>query len=105
MRARHRRLAPEPRAGGAGRAPASLYRPALSFKEIAMMCRHFLLRRKFVPYLEDALPAESVRRVEQHLVDCELCRDLFVRLRAGHQMAQRLERLLPARDERPQFAA
>jgi Putative zinc-finger len=70
-----------------------------------MMCRHFLLRRKYVPYLEGALSAESVKRVERHLLDCEPCRDLFVRLRAGHQMAQRLERMVPGRDTRPDFAA
>lgn len=69
-----------------------------------MLCRHYLLRRKYVPYLEGTLSDKSVKRVEQHLVDCEPCRDLFVRLRAGHQMAQRLERLVPVRDDRREFA-
>src|SRR5579863_2752314 len=70
-----------------------------------MFCRHFLLRRKFVPYLEGGLGGESVKRVEQHLVDCEPCRYLFVRLRAGHQMAQRLHRVVPVAGESPEFAA
>lgn len=68
-----------------------------------MMCGHYLLRRRFIPYLEGGLEAESVRRVERHLMECEGCRDLFVRLRAGHQMAQRLERLLPGRNEVLEF--
>ena len=69
-----------------------------------MLCRHYLLRRKYVPYLDGALNEEFVKRVERHLVDCEPCRDLFVRLRAGHQMAQRLERIAPAADDRREFA-
>ena len=69
-----------------------------------MLCRHFLLRRRYVPYLDGSLNAESVKRVERHLVDCEPCRDLFVRLRAGHQMAQRLERIVAAADGRREFA-
>ena len=69
------------------------------------MCGHYLLRRKFVPYLEGGLDAESVKRLEKHLVDCEACRDLFVRLRAGHRMAQRLQRIFPASDVRPEFAS
>jgi hypothetical protein len=70
-----------------------------------MLCRHFLLRRQFVPYLEGALGDESVKRIEQHLLDCEPCRDLFVRLRAGHQMAQRLGRIVPVHDRGPEFGA
>jgi hypothetical protein len=70
-----------------------------------MFCRHFLLRRQFVPYLEGALGPESVKRIERHLLDCELCRDLFVRLRAGHHMAQCLGRLVPVHGQSPEFGA
>jgi len=69
-----------------------------------MFYSHFLLRRNFVPYLEGGLGGESVKRVEQHLVDCEPCRHLFVRLRAGHQMAQRLQRIVPVAGESLDFA-
>jgi len=70
-----------------------------------MFCRHFLLRRKYVSYLEGGLGGDSVKKVEQHLVDCEPCRNLFVRLRAGHQLAQSLHRIVPAASEGPEFAS
>lgn len=58
-----------------------------------MTCWRFDLRRKMIPYLECWLPASESARLEQHLVDCDSCRSLLVRLRAGHQMAQRLAAL------------
>ena len=55
-----------------------------------MACWRFDLRRKMVPYIEATLPAPGTARLERHLLDCADCRALLVRLRAGHQMAQRL---------------
>jgi len=63
-----------------------------------MSCWHFGLRKKLLPYLEGGLKPRDLRRVEQHLMDCEWCRGLFVRLRAGHRWAQQLPSLAP-RDE------
>lgn len=55
-----------------------------------MRCWRFDLRRRMLPYLEARLPESETARLERHLIDCESCRALLVRLRAGHQMAQRL---------------
>jgi hypothetical protein len=63
-----------------------------------MSCWHFGLRKKLLPYLEGGLELRDVRRVEQHLMDCEWCRGLFVRLRAGHRLAQQLPSLTPHDD-------
>jgi hypothetical protein len=67
------------------------------------MLSHHLLRWKFVPYLEGVLAPRPERQVERHLIDCEPCRDLLVRLRAGHQMARSLERIVPVGDSAPEF--
>lgn len=70
-----------------------------------MTCWHFHLRRKLLPYLEGALEARDEKRVEQHLLDCELCRGLLVRLRSGHQMAQHLAALTPENGPAAEFEA
>jgi hypothetical protein len=57
-----------------------------------MSCRRFDLRRKFVSYLEGALPPRATKRLERHLVGCERCRTVFVKVRDGHQSAQQLRR-------------
>jgi hypothetical protein len=66
-----------------------------------MNCWRFYLRRKFVPYLEGALPPPEAKRVDTHLQTCEKCRTMFVRLRAGHQLARQLRPLIPDADRRP----
>jgi len=58
-----------------------------------MSCWRKYLRRKFVPYLEGELSPQEAKRLEKHLVGCEKCRALIVRLRAGHQWAQHLHPL------------
>ena len=60
-----------------------------------MSCWHFGMRRKFVPYLEGKIPDQGAKRLEKHLSDCEDCRAMFVRLRAGHQFAQQLRPFEP----------
>jgi len=60
-----------------------------------MTCWHFGLRKKLLPYLEGGLEPRDVERVERHLLDCEGCRGLFVRLRAGRRWAQQLPSLAP----------
>ena len=60
-----------------------------------MTCWHFLLRRKFVPYLEGELQPKAVQQLEKHLLDCESCRAMLLRLRAGHQLAKTLHQFRP----------
>lgn len=69
-----------------------------------MTCWRFRLRRKFVPYIEGDLQPKDVKKVEEHLLDCEWCRAVLVRLRAGHQMAQEL-RHFTSDAEHPEFEA
>lgn len=66
-----------------------------------MRCWRFSLRRQFVPYLEGELPRRAARRLERHLDECAFCRAAFVRLRAGHQLAQQIRRLSPKDARRP----
>jgi hypothetical protein len=68
---------------------------------MAMSCRRFYLRRKFMPYLEGELTPHKAKRLEKHLLDCEWCRAKFVRLRAGHHLAQQLHYLRPDGAHRP----
>src|SRR4030042_4708282 len=63
-----------------------------------MRCWHFGLRRKLIPYLEGTIPTHEVKRLEKHLRDCGYCRDMFVRLRTGHQFAQQLRPFRPKGD-------
>jgi len=71
-----------------------------------MSCWRFDLRRKFVSYLEGDLPPREAKRLEKHMLDCEFCRAMFVRLRAGHRLAQQLRHLGPDGDHRlPEFEA
>jgi hypothetical protein len=67
-----------------------------------MTCWHFGLRRKFVPYLEGELRPEDVELVERHLLDCQMCRTVLLRLRTGHHIAQELRQYRPEA-ERPEF--
>jgi hypothetical protein len=57
-----------------------------------MPCWHFKLRRKLLPYIEGQLPEKDVKRLERHLLDCAPCRELLLRLRTGHQIAQAFRR-------------
>jgi len=66
-----------------------------------MSCWRFDLRRKFVPYLEGAIPPRATKRLERHLAGCEECRTVFVKVRDGHQSAQQLRRLSREDAHRP----
>jgi hypothetical protein len=70
-----------------------------------MKCRRFLLRRKFVPFLEGRLPIREAKRLEKHLVACERCRTLFKQSQAGHQLAQELQQLDPDARRAPEYRA
>ncbi len=70
-----------------------------------MSCWHFSLRRKLLPYIEGEIHEKDLKRLERHLLDCGLCRDLLLRLRAGHQMAQKLAHQVPGGDYPPEIEA
>ena len=69
-----------------------------------MSCWRFDLRRKLLPYIEGLLDTCDVMRLERHLLDCERCRETLVRLRAGHNLAQRLARMPSTDSSQPSFA-
>jgi hypothetical protein len=69
-----------------------------------MSCWRFDLRGKLLPYVEGLLDTRHVMRLERHLLDCEQCREVLVRLRAGHSLAQRLSRVASSHGGSPPFA-
>jgi hypothetical protein len=69
-----------------------------------MSCWRFGLKRKLLPYIEGLLDTDNVMRVERHLLDCEQFRETLVRLRAGHNLAQRLVRVPSAGSTQLSFA-
>jgi hypothetical protein len=62
-----------------------------------MRCLRFDLWKKFTPYVDGELSEKTVKRVEEHLLDCNDCRLRLARLRDG----QRFARYLP--QETPQY--
>jgi len=71
-----------------------------------MRCWRFKMKRKFVPYLEGSLSPGGAKRLEKHMLDCESCRAMLARLRAGHAFAQQLPHLgLEAARRGPEFEA
>lgn len=63
-----------------------------------MKCWRINLRRDLVRYVTDELPADGVRRVEAHLLDCGDCRDAVAHLRSGQRFAAQLPRVKPQGD-------
>src|SRR5215510_11068199 len=63
-----------------------------------MQCWRFDLRRTFSRYLSGELDRNRVKRVEDHLLDCGICRTRLARMRNGHRLAQELPRFTPSRD-------
>jgi Putative zinc-finger len=68
-----------------------------------MGCWHFGLRKKLLPYLEGTLAANEVKQLEEHLLGCDACRSLTVRLRAGHRIALQLAGLELENTSAPDF--
>ncbi|HXJ94297.1 MAG TPA: zf-HC2 domain-containing protein [Terriglobia bacterium] len=69
-----------------------------------MSCWRFVLRRKLLPYIEGLLGTRDVMRLERHLLDCEPCREMLVRLRAGHNLVRRLAPVRSTDSRQPSFA-
>ena len=63
-----------------------------------MKCWRFDLQRRFAVYLSGELDSGSIKRIEDHLLDCGSCRTHLARLRNGHRLAQELPRLTPDHD-------
>jgi hypothetical protein len=63
-----------------------------------MKCLRIDLHRAFSAYLNGELESSSVRRLEDHLIDCGSCRTRLARLRNGHRLAQEMPRFTPQRD-------
>ncbi len=55
-----------------------------------MRCLRFDLWKNFSPYLDGELDAKTIKRVEDHLLDCNDCRARLSRLRDGHRFAVQL---------------
>jgi hypothetical protein len=66
----------------------------------------FLTRRRFLARIEGGLAPARAGRLDDHLARCGPCRDLFGRVRAGHEAGRRLGRLRPSPPARfPAFEA
>ena len=60
-----------------------------------MSLRCLFARRRFVAGLEGELSRPRAERLETHLAGCPGCRDLFARVRSGHEAGRRFGRLGP----------
>ena len=63
-----------------------------------MRCWRIDVQRRFSLYLSGELEADSIKRVEAHLLDCGPCRTRLAHMRNGHRLAQELPRLTPRND-------
>lgn len=63
-----------------------------------MRCLRFDLWKDFSPYADGELAAKRVRRIEDHLLDCNDCRLRLARLRDGQRFARHLLRETPQGD-------
>ncbi|HSA95262.1 MAG TPA: zf-HC2 domain-containing protein [Acidobacteriota bacterium] len=60
-----------------------------------MNVRCVLWRRKFLGRIEGGLTGPAAARLDRHLADCPDCRDLFERVRNGHEAGRLFGRLQP----------
>jgi anti-sigma factor RsiW len=66
-----------------------------------MSWRCFVLRRKFVPYLDGEVTPREEKRLDDHLAVCPACRERLTSVCAGHRAARQLGRLGPETSQRP----
>lgn len=62
-----------------------------------------LWRRKFLARIEGGLAGAAAARLDRHLAGCPDCRELFGRVRSGHEAGRRFGRLRP--DPPPRWPA
>src|SRR5260370_40589594 len=62
---------------------------------MAMKITCICLRRSLMRYQDAELRPRSVKRVEDHLLDCGHCRARLLQLRNGQRFARELPRLAP----------
>ncbi|HEY3137979.1 MAG TPA: anti-sigma factor [Blastocatellia bacterium] len=70
-----------------------------------MRCWRVDVRSKFSRYLDGELSPREIKRLEDHLLDCGMCRAKLSRLRAGHRFAMQLPPEIPQRDVWPSIEA
>jgi hypothetical protein len=70
-----------------------------------MRCIRFDLWKNFTPYVDDELDGKTVKRVEEHLLDCNDCRLRLARLRDGQRFARYLPHQTPQHDSWQAIAA
>jgi hypothetical protein len=70
-----------------------------------MRCLRFDLWKTFTPYVDGELDAKNIKRMEDHLLECNACRARLSRLRDGHRFAVQLPRQLPQGDAWEAIAA
>jgi hypothetical protein len=63
-----------------------------------MRCWRIDLHRQYALYVTGELSPASVKRVEDHLIDCGWCRTRLAQIRAGHRFAEQLPSFAPQRD-------
>ncbi|MCX6570355.1 MAG: zf-HC2 domain-containing protein [Candidatus Aminicenantes bacterium] len=66
-----------------------------------MSYRCYLLRRRFVRYLEGGVAPREAKRLEWHVGGCRECDELLARLRSGHEAGRQFGRLGPEAGHRP----
>jgi hypothetical protein len=66
-----------------------------------MSWRCFFQRRKILRYLDGEVSQHEAIRLEKHLLDCQECKELFARLRAGHQAGRQFGRIGPEISQSP----
>ena len=63
-----------------------------------MKCWRIDLRRDFSRYLDKELAPHTIKRIEDHLLDCGECRTRMARMQTGHRFARQMPRAVPERD-------
>ncbi|HJQ68619.1 MAG TPA: hypothetical protein VKA70_06590 [Blastocatellia bacterium] len=63
-----------------------------------MICWRVDIKRDFSRYLHGELDRARAGRVEDHVLDCLICRAHLARIRDGHRFAEQTPRLRPERD-------
>jgi hypothetical protein len=66
-----------------------------------MSCYRFDLHRKYSLYLHELLPPASMKKIEDHLLNCQSCIRQLEKLKAVQKLIKDLPRVSPAKDVWP----